>query len=65
MEKRKQTLYMLVTRDKYELPIAVATTQNELAKMLRVHPRTITYGLATKTTGIMKIEVELEEGEIL
>lgn len=63
MEKRKRTLYMRVTQDKYELPIAVASTQKELAEMLGVHPRTITYGLATKTTGIMKIDVELEEGE--
>lgn len=65
MEKRKQTLYMLVTRDKYELPIAVATTQKELAEMIGMHPSSIAYGLHTQTTGILKIEVELEEGEKL
>ena len=28
------TLYMKVTRDKYELPVAVAETKAELARML-------------------------------
>ena len=30
------TLYMKVTRDKYELPVAVAETKAELARMLGI-----------------------------
>lgn len=32
---------MLVTKDKYELPLAVADTRKELGKMLGVSPITI------------------------
>ena len=32
---------MLVTKDKYELPLAVADTRKELGKMLGVSPVTI------------------------
>ena len=34
-------LYMAVTSDKYELPIAVARSQSELARTLRTTPRAI------------------------
>lgn len=32
-KKRKKALYILVTTDKYELPIAVADTKAELARI--------------------------------
>lgn len=34
-------VYMYVTRDKYELPIAVADSEAELAQMLGVSKRTV------------------------
>lgn len=34
-------IYMLITRDKYELPLAVADSKKELGKMLGVSPTTI------------------------
>ncbi len=40
MNKTKY-LFMLVTKDKYELPLAVADTRKELGKMLGVSPVTI------------------------
>lgn len=35
-------LYVAVTADKYELPIAVARSQSELARTLNTTPRAIT-----------------------
>lgn len=37
----KIDMYMLISHDKYELPLAVADTINELAKMLGKNPNTI------------------------
>ena len=34
-------IFMLVTKDKYELPLAVADTRKELGKILGVSPVTI------------------------
>lgn len=35
--KKEDKLYMYVTNDKYELPIAVAGSKSELARMLGKH----------------------------
>lgn len=37
----KNVVYMMVTRDKYELPLAIADTAAELARMLGRKERTI------------------------
>ena len=34
-------VFMMVTKDKYELPVAVADTRNELGNILGVSPVTI------------------------
>ena len=39
--RRKKTLWLLVTKDEFELPLYVADTAIELAKFCRVHPGTI------------------------
>lgn len=39
-------IYMMVTRDKYELPLAVADTKKELADLLGVSPITIANSIA-------------------
>lgn len=52
------TLYMKVTRDKYELPIAVAETINELAKMLGTTPESVSSSISHKRQGWHKLEVE-------
>lgn len=36
-----KVLYMEITNDKYELPLAVADTVNELARMRKVKPNSI------------------------
>ena len=38
------TLYMMTTRDKYELPLAVADTPGELAQMVGVSPERVYNG---------------------
>lgn len=57
-------LYMKVTRDEYELPLAVADTQQRLAEMLGVSVSTIANALyQAKKTGGSSVykEVEVEE----
>ena len=60
------TLYMKVTKDEYELPIAVAETQAELAHMLGVKPMLVYNGIRSIRTGQVKhssykiVEVEDE-----
>lgn len=53
------TLYMRVTSDKYELPLAVADSKRELAEIqgLSVSAVRSAYSLKTKTY----IEVEVED----
>lgn len=34
-------VYMEVTKDEYELPVAIADSQTELAKMVGVRPSTV------------------------
>ena len=60
------TLYMKVTKDEYELPVAVAETQAELAHMLGVKPTLVYNGIRSIRTGQVKhssykiVEVEDE-----
>lgn len=44
------TIYMMTTKDEYELPLAVADSVGELAKMTGVNPRKITYSLSKAKT---------------
>ena len=48
------TLYMRVTRDEYELPLAVAETQAELAHMLGVKPTLVYNGIRAVKQGKVK-----------
>ena len=54
-------VYMAVTRDKYELPLAVADTVLELAKMRKVSPETI-YGRLSHQKGKKCIYVKVDIG---
>ena len=60
-------VYMEVTQDKYELPVAVADSVRELAYVVGVKENTVCniMSRAKKRGGRCKyIKVELEEGEI-
>jgi hypothetical protein len=58
-------LYLLVTQDEFELPLAVADTQTELARMVGVSHRTIASTLCKYRKGEYKSarfrEVEVED----
>ena len=59
------TLYMKVTRDKYELPVAVAETKAELARILgikREHVRTA-FSHAKKFKNPTYVVVEVEDDD--
>ena len=54
-------IYMYVTKDEYELPIAVADTPRELARMLGTTANTVKSSISHHHPGWLKIETE--EGE--
>lgn len=58
-------LYMEITTDEYELPVAVADTPTDLARLLNV-TRSSVWQCLHRNKGIKKskyIEVEIEEDE--
>jgi len=57
------TLYIKVTKDRYELPVAVAESKSELARILRVDPSTITCGLKREVERPVYLEVEVDDNE--
>lgn len=50
----KRRLYLCVTMGKYELPVAVADTQKELADMLGIQEYTVTRALFDQRRGLRK-----------
>lgn len=49
----EEIIYMKVTMDKYELPLAVADTVVELARIVGAKPNTISSGISkSKSLGI-------------
>ena len=55
------TLYMLVTKDKYELPLAVAESATELAKMISVSRNRILSAIShAEKNGYRSIYVKVE-----
>jgi hypothetical protein len=62
----KKNLYLCVTNDEYELPIAVEDSPTELAFKLGVNRHTILNGISRYNRGEIKgiyrrVEVELED----
>lgn len=60
-------LYMAVTADEYELPLAVETSVRDLAKFNKIKPQTVSHYLVKeysgRNTGIRYVKVEVEGGE--
>lgn len=50
----KKTLYMKVTNDEYELPVAVADSQRELARMLGISNTVISHAIGMVKHGVLK-----------
>lgn len=44
-------LYICIEKDKYELPLAVADSQRELARMLGVNSRAVSQGIYNSRKG--------------
>lgn len=57
IKPRKKYLYMRVTRDKYELPLAVADSEAELAEMLGLQRTTVHRGFRKKKSAYRKVEI--------
>lgn len=56
-------LYVAVTADKYELPIAVADSQKELAHMLGIAPSVVNYKIRHSKNVQMKKKFKVIEVE--
>lgn len=58
-------LYLVVTPDKYELPVAVADSLDELANMTGIPKSNISYAICRnrsgKTIGIKFLKIKCEE----
>lgn len=55
--KKLKYLYVATTKDRYELPIAVADSVSELAEMLGMKPTTISIYLSLNRPGFYKVAV--------
>ncbi len=58
----KKWFYLAVTRDKYELPLAVSDDPKELARMLGISENGV-YKSIRRGSGIIKISQEEEDEE--
>lgn len=55
--KKIRKLYVATTKDKYELPIAVADSVTELAEILGMRPETISFYISSKRPGFYRVDV--------
>ena len=55
------TLYMKCTTDKYELPIAVAESPSELAKMLGTNANVVSSSISHQRPGWFRVEEDIED----
>lgn len=59
-------IYMKVTNDEYELPVAVAESRTVLAKMVGTTPETVSSRISHKSPGWAMVEIpesDVEEDE--
>lgn len=62
-----QYIYMVVTNDAYEFPVAMANSVHELAKMIGVRPNSISSSMSharSRGQRCKYVRVELDEEEI-
>lgn len=59
--RRKRPVYMMVTTDKYSLPLAIADSVGELAKIVGVSPETISHELESKKKYPRYVEVWIDK----
>ena len=57
------TLYLKVTKDKYELPVAVADSKKELARILGLYPSGLYRAFRHGQGNSCYVEVEVEDDE--
>lgn len=57
------TLWLQVTTDQYELPLVVADSRQELARLCGVKPKTISEKISRRKEKCSYVKVEIEEVE--
>ena len=61
--KAEMTIFMKVTRDEYELPVAVADSKSELAHMVGVTPSSIWHSLERGWQKSTYVAVEVSDDD--
>lgn len=56
-------IYMMASEDELQLPLAVANSPAELAKMAGVQEEAIMCGLSRKSKKYVKVVIDNEEGD--
>lgn len=52
--RQKESLYLAVSQDKYELPIAVAGSEEELCRILKLKPGAVNMHISRAQNGKLK-----------
>lgn len=55
------TLYLKVTTDKYQLPVAVADSPGELAKIIGVNRTSVNSMVTRGQSGLIRVRIDEEE----
>lgn len=63
LSKEKDTIWMKVTKDKFEFPLAMASTATELARMTGTHRTTIHRAISKRKSGFVKVVIYTEDNE--
>ncbi len=58
-------LYMITTKDKYELPLAIADNRTALAKIIGTTPEYVSSQISKKSKGWYCININDDETEII
>ena len=65
MKNKMTKIYMAVTKDKYELPYAIADSPSMLAKITGEKSQTIRTYISTGQKGFVRVEVEDDDESLI
>lgn len=60
---KKKAIYMMITKDKYELPLAVGDSIMELSRILNVDPSSILRGTRRGKSKYVKVFIDIDDDE--
>lgn len=64
IKKKEMKVYLKVTKDKYELPLAIADSPSELAEMVGTTSNAITSAICHNQKGYKRVIIDYDERDI-